>query len=204
MHPIWSAVSFLTAQRVRVRAPARAREIYLTFDDGPDLEHSPPVLDLLAQYDAKATFFMVGRAVEAAAPVVRRMLAEGHTIANHSMDHPRMPQVPWRQQWAEFDRADAVLAKFDGQARHLVRPPRGESTMTMIAGSLLGRAPIVLWSVDSLDYRLTPEAVVAHLERKSLRDGDILLFHDDGPCAVQALARLLPRWQAAGWRFPAL
>jgi peptidoglycan-N-acetylglucosamine deacetylase len=204
MHPIWTAVSFLTGQRVRVRAPARGRQIYLTFDDGPDPQHTPPILDLLARFDAKATFFMVGRHIEAAAPVVRRILAEGHTIANHSMNHPRMPKVPWHRQWAEFDHADAVLSQFDGKARHLVRPPGGEATVTMIAGSVLRGQSIVLWSIDSLDYRLAADQVVSHLERRPLRDGDILLFHDDGPSAVQALARLLPLWQAAGWHFPAL
>ena len=204
MSRLWSVLSLLSAGYVRTRGPAVDSTIYLSFDDGPHALHSARLLDLLAQHEAKATFFLLGDVAQDEPELVARMLAQGHAIGNHSMTHPRMSGLGGRAIWDEVDRADAVLARFDGQRRHLFRPPHGRLTPAMVAGSLWRRQPLVLWTLDSLDYKLEPQAVARRLSERLPVSGDVILFHDDGACAGEALEILLPLWKRAGLRFAAL
>lgn len=201
MHWIWPVVSALTANAVRTRMPARDGCVYLTFDDGPHPQHTPPLLDLLDRHGVKATFFQVGLAAQQWPAVARLVVAAGHQLGNHSMTHPRLPALSASLQLDEIDRADAVLQHFDGQARHPFRPPSGKATVQTIGAAVWRRQPMVLWSIDSLDFRLTPAQVVERMRGVPPRAGDILLFHDDSGCAHAALTELLPSWLGDGLRF---
>jgi peptidoglycan/xylan/chitin deacetylase (PgdA/CDA1 family) len=204
MHWIWSVAAILTAYTVRTHMPRRQPAIYLSFDDGPHPEHTPRVLDVLKQNGVKASFFLIGNMVQRHPDVVQRIVAEGHSIGNHSMTHPRMPELSARDQLADIAAADETIRPFNGRPRQFFRPPNGRATVTTILSSLLCRRPLVLWNVDSKDYTLDGEQVVARLQQMSLRGGDILLFHDDGGTAARALAELLPHWRRAGYSFAAL
>ena len=205
MNPFWSFAAAVTANRlVRTRMSRRSGAVYLTFDDGPHPEHTPALLDLLKSHDARATFFLIGEAAQLHADIVTRIVAEGHSIGNHSMTHPRMSKLTARAQVAEIRRADAALRRFNGRATHLFRPPNGRSTAAMLLYGLWRRQPTLLWSLDTLDYRLGADEVVARLSHAAPAAGDILLFHDDSPISCDALRRLLPAWRDAGLRFEAL
>jgi peptidoglycan-N-acetylglucosamine deacetylase len=204
MNKLWSTASLFTANLVSTRGPAAHASVYLTFDDGPHPDHTPALLDVLATHGAKGAFFLIGKAVQQHPEVVHRLLAEGHAIGNHSMTHPQMRTLSAAAQWAEVQQADAVLQPFDDQARHAFRPPNGRVTPALLAASLWRRQPLVLWTLDSFDYKLPPADVVAHLQTHAPTPGDVILFHDDGPCAAQALTLLLPLWRQAGLRFPVL
>jgi peptidoglycan-N-acetylglucosamine deacetylase len=204
MNKLWSTISLLTANLVRTCGPARGNNIYLTFDDGPHPQHTADLLDLLAQYGAKGTFFLIGAAAQKTPELVHRILAEGHAIGNHSMSHPKMKSLNSATQWAEIDQADLVLQKFDDRARHVFRPPNGRVTAALLAATIWRRQPLVLWTVDSLDYKLKPIEVVQRLQNKPPLARDVILFHDDGPCASRALETLLPMWRQAGLNFPVL
>jgi peptidoglycan-N-acetylglucosamine deacetylase len=209
MNKLWSIAAALTANLVRTRGAATgassgAASIYLTFDDGPHPEHTPHLLSLLEQHGAKGAFFVIGNAIEKNSELMRRMLAEGHTIGNHSMTHPKMRRLGAGAQWAEIDRADLALQKIDGKRRHAYRPPNGRMTWPQLAATLRHQQPMVLWTIDSLDYKLSPTQVVQQLQLSTPQAGDVLLFHDDGACAAQALQVLLPIWRQAGLEFAAL
>jgi peptidoglycan-N-acetylglucosamine deacetylase len=204
MHWIWSVVAVLTVYTVRVSMPRREPKLYLSFDDGPHPEHTPVLLELLRAHNAKATFFLIGDLVEKYPHIVQQIVDEGHTIGNHSMTHPRLPKLTARDQLADIARADAVMSRFNGRRRQMFRPPNGRATIATIFNSLLKRQPLVLWSIDSMDYQLDAEQVAARLEKLTVRGGDILLFHDDGGAAHGALARLLPHWSGSGLRFAPL
>lgn len=204
MNPLWTAASVLSGNLVRTRGPAVGSSVYLTFDDGPHPEHTAPLLDLLARHDAKGTFFVTGNRVERAPDLVRRMLVAGHAIGNHSMTHPKMRALGATAQWAEIDRTNAVLQRLDGLPRHAFRPPNGRVTVAALASSLWHRQPLVLWTIDSHDYKLGPAGVVERLRLNAPSSGDIILFHDDNDCAGRALEVLLPAWKLAGLSFPAL
>jgi peptidoglycan/xylan/chitin deacetylase (PgdA/CDA1 family) len=187
-----------------VRGPAAQRRLHLTFDDGPHPGCTPQLLDVLATCNAKATFFLLGDNVQAHPGIVERMVKEGHVIANHSMSHPDFRKLGSRAQLDEVDRADALLARFDGQSRHLFRPPRGHATLTTILASIWRAQPLVLWNVDSFDFRLPESELQARLEAYQPQAGDILLFHDDMASTVAVLRRMLPRWRQAGFEFSAI
>lgn len=204
MHPIWDLVSLLTARQVYTRASARSNAIYLTFDDGPHPEHTPRVIDLLAKHRARATFFLIGERAEAHGDIVRALVAGDHRLGNHSFSHPSFAKIALRRQLDELDRTDGLLRRFDGRERHAFRPPYGRLRVGAIALCVKRRQPIALWTHDSLDFQLDPDAIVRRFTDLRLQPGDILLFHDDGPAGLIALEELLPRWRRAGFEFAAL
>ncbi len=204
METLWSALALLSGQRVCTRGDPVRQTVYLTFDDGPDPEHTAPLLDLLAKHGAKATFFLVGRAVQAWPELVQRMLFEGHAIGNHSMAHRRMSA--WRPgpEGDDIDQVDQLLCRFGARHRALYRPPHGRISPATLWACLKRRQRVMLWSLDSHDYKLAAGEVVQRLRDRRLRSGEVILMHDDQPCAFEALEVLLPEWKHAGLRFAAL
>jgi peptidoglycan/xylan/chitin deacetylase (PgdA/CDA1 family) len=186
------------------RMPRHLRALYLTFDDGPDPEETPRLLDMLGRLEARATFFLLGREAERYPELVRMIVEAGHALGNHSMTHPWFDRISWREQLDEIRQSDAVLKKFDGNDVHPFRPPHGRGTVFAMATCMIRRQKLVLWSHDSRDYCESAGQVLSSLQSKAMRNGDILLFHDDGPVARQALSRLLPVWKSAGFQFPTI
>lgn len=181
------------------RLPSKGRRLFLTFDDGPDPVHTPLVLDLLKRHGATASFFLVGQQVAQHPDVVRRIVAEGHAIGNHSWSHPLMTQLPLADQVGEIQRTDEALAAFDGQARHLFRPPCGALPPSLLLHFARERRTLAYWSYDSHDYeRLPAPALLAKIRSRPPRAGDVVLMHDDNMDTVDALAELLPEWARAG------
>lgn len=204
MHPIWGLVSVLTAWGIYTRAAQASRALYLTFDDGPNPEHTPGVLGLLERYNARATFFLTGKAMEANGELVKEMVARGHAIGNHSYSHPAFTRISLKRQVEEIERTNELLQRFDGRPRHVFRPPYGKMRLPTIALCLFRRQSVALWTHDSLDFKLGAKALVDRFGDLSLRGGDILLFHDDKPAASAALEELLPRWRDDGFEFATL
>jgi peptidoglycan-N-acetylglucosamine deacetylase len=178
---------------------------YLTFDDGPDPNFTPALLDLLAEYGVHASFFLIGERIEQYPAVVERMVAEGHMIGNHSYTHRQFKSLPLNEQLEEFSRTDEVLRALDARPRHRVRTPQGYlDTRLLLHCALHGRS-IVYWSYDSLDYQKpTLDSFVARMRALPPLAGDIVLMHDDSDLATNALRTLLPEWLGEGHAFCAL
>jgi peptidoglycan/xylan/chitin deacetylase (PgdA/CDA1 family) len=200
MHRIWDLVSLLTARRLLTRKPSGSA-IFLTFDDGPNPEHTPALLRVLAQHGVSATFFLEGRNVEKHPQIVAQLVAAGHVIGNHSYAHPSFPSQSLRRQLQEIATTDALLARFDGRKHHAFRPPHGRATLGTVLLCLLRGQRLVLWTHDSFDFRTGASEIVARFRELPLRAGDILLFHDDGPQSRIALEQLIPAWRTAGFEF---
>lgn len=198
-------LGLLPSAVVQTHGPRRGAERLLSFDDGPHPEHTPRLLDVLAQHGARASFFVVGRSAERYPAIVRRIVEEGHLLGNHSYSHEHFGRLATDQQVAELERADQVLAAIDQRSRHRVRTPQGHISLPLLGYFARARRSLAYWCYDSLDYRHDDTAgVVARLQRQPPAPGDIVLMHDDGPCAAAALAELLPAWCGAGWTFAAL
>lgn len=182
-----------------------ARSLYLTFDDGPHPDHTPALLDLLAEHGAKASFFLVGREVERHDALARRIASEGHTLGNHSYSHPRFEALTLDEQLEEIERTQRLLTGIDGRSRHAFRPPRGVLTGAMLASLVRRRHRIDYWSYDSLDYsrRPVPE-LLETIQRHPPRGGDIILMHDDSEHSLTLLRALIPAWIAQGFSLRAL
>lgn len=185
--------------------PERERTLYLTFDDGPDPVHTPPLLDLLAAHGARASFFLIGNQVEANASLVQRIVDEGHMLGNHSFSHPRFETLSLRQQLAEIERTDELLAQFDGLPRHGFRPPRGVLPLRLVWHFIRSGRPIEYWSYDTLDYgRGEVSGLLEIARRHPPRGGDILLMHDDSSISLEMLEVQIPQWKALGFSLEAL
>jgi peptidoglycan/xylan/chitin deacetylase (PgdA/CDA1 family) len=188
---------------VYTRVPA-SNAVFLTFDDGPDPNHTPRILELLERHGVRATFFLQGDRVESHGNIVRDVVAGGHTLGNHSYSHPSFAKITLQRQAEEIDRTNGLLSSFDGWKRHVFRPPYGHLSAATLALCALRWQRVALWTHDSFDYRLDADAIVERFATLSVRAGDILLFHDDGAAGVAALDRLLPRWRGAGLEFAAI
>lgn len=196
---------WLPESLVITAGPRAQRSLYLSFDDGPHPEHTPRVLDLLAEHGAKATFFLIGNQIEANAALVQRMVDEGHMLGNHSMSHPHFERLSLAQQLHEVGQTDALLSTIDGRPRHSFRPPRGVLTLPMLARFFRQRRRVDYWSYDSLDYSHRPAAeLIEVMRRHPVRAGDIILMHDDSPISLEMLQVLIPAWKAEGFSLRSL
>lgn len=198
-------LAMLPRRWVVTDAGRRSRTLYLTFDDGPHPAHTPPLLDLLAEHGAKASFFVVGGRAEDHPALAQRIVREGHLLGNHSYSHPQFAHLRLPEQVEEARRTDDVLAAFDGRKRHLFRPPRGHVSARLLWHFVRHRVPLALWSYDSLDYaRPDVDALVAMARRHPSRGGDVILMHDDDALSLAWLRTMLPVWKAEGFKFEAL
>jgi peptidoglycan/xylan/chitin deacetylase (PgdA/CDA1 family) len=177
------------------------RVLYLTFDDGPIPQVTPWVLDTLARYDAKATFFCVGRNAAEHQDILARIRAEGHSLGNHTWDHAN----GWSTPTVGYLRSVLLCQAFTGS--DLFRPPYGRLDRAKMR-ALSGRFRIIMWDVLSGDFdpQHDGEACLANVTRHA-GPGSIVVFHD----SIKAKARLLhalpgtlEHFAAQGYRFAAL
>ncbi|HVL91733.1 MAG TPA: polysaccharide deacetylase family protein [Acidimicrobiales bacterium] len=168
-----------------------AGAVALTFDDGPDPVFTPALLDELARLQVTATFFLVGRRAEAHPALVRRILADGHTVGSHSSTHPDPWRLGLRQLAGDYRRGRSQVERAAGRPAPLFRPPKGYVNGTGAAAMLAARARPWLWTIDPHDWEpgATTESIVAGVS--GLGGGDVVLLHDaiEGPLAPAALDR---------------
>jgi peptidoglycan/xylan/chitin deacetylase (PgdA/CDA1 family) len=185
------------------RLPANAG-CALTFDDGPDPEHTPRILDLLHEHDIRATFFVLGRRVREAPWVLRRLAEEGHAIGSHTYSHSELPKLTRDELWRELNETRRAIFDLTGIDTALLRPPRGRVSMRSLL--ILNRwgYHIVHWSKTYSDYlRDGCEPLLRRIHSRTLVSGDIALFHDNNDYTLEALRVMLPQWRHA-LRFVAL
>lgn len=164
--------------------------VALTFDDGPHPETTPAILELLQQYDIKATFFLIGEKCEQYPELVRRIVNEGHQIANHSATHGYSISLSSRQAWRdEIERCQRQIGAIVGTAPMLFRPPYGVTTPNLSKALADTGLTSVGWSVHTHDWTSSVSGVLKRLD--SIHHGDIVLLHDSCPNTVEALTNWL-------------
>lgn len=187
--------------------PMEAKKLALTFDDGPYPDTTEQILDLLKQYDAKATFFVLGNKVEKYADTVKREMAEGHEIANHTYNHVYFKQkISAVTIMEEIVKTEQVLEKVTGKKPLLFRPPGGyynDQTIEII--KKLGYTTIMWsWHQDTNDWRNPGVTQIVNKVLNNARNGDIILLHDYNPGSTQtvrALKIILPELVRRGFEF---
>ncbi len=179
--------------------PAGRSLIALTFDDGPDPETTPRILEALRKHNCRATFFVIARKAEQHPALVAAMLQAGHELGLHGYDHDRL--TAWRAPSrivADIRKAQAVLRHLAGNNVFWYRPPIGHVSPRTAAAVRRAEVELVAWSVRCFDgvRRSNPRRVVACVERK-LHDGAIVMLHDASergdfiPAAVQRIDAIL-------------
>lgn len=150
---------------------------HITFDDGPHPVVTPKVLDVLDEYDALATFFLLTQNAQRHPELVADILERGHEIGLHTRTHPRLPNVGWSRLHDEIAVARRDLEEVAGREVKWFRPPYGAHGVRSIAMVKSQGMKTLLWSVDSRDYKgITGDAVA--FSRNPIEKGGILLLHD--------------------------
>jgi peptidoglycan/xylan/chitin deacetylase (PgdA/CDA1 family) len=191
------------------RAPASgsAGVVYLTFDDGPTPVWTPRVLDLLARYRARATFFVVGRSAATWPGLVRRAYAAGHGVGNHTWSHRRLTGLRGRSLTAEVGATSAVIGRATGARPRCLRPPYGTVDAASVYQARALGLRLTMWDVDPYDWRRPGAGVIAGRVLSRVGSGDVVLLHDGGgdrSQTVAALHQVLASLSARGFRFRAL
>jgi peptidoglycan/xylan/chitin deacetylase (PgdA/CDA1 family) len=186
--------ALVSRDKLLVRGPRLAKRqpaIALTFDDGPHPELTPRLLDQLNTLGLKATFFVIGQRAEKYPGLIRRMHDEGHEVANHSYSHSEPGQTPVAELLDEVRRTDEILLAITGRVPPLFRPPKGDVNWRKLRGLWRARKTIVLWNVDPKDFRMkSADEMNRWCEMYSPENGDIVLFHDIHPYAIDAMKTL--------------
>jgi peptidoglycan/xylan/chitin deacetylase (PgdA/CDA1 family) len=181
----------------------------ITFDDGPNPTVTPAVLEILARYNATATFFLIGQRVRAFPGLAREIASRGHALGNHTETHPSLTFLAPGRIAEELQRCDEAIASATGKSPRWMRPPFGyRSPLLDSVVRRRGGAGVAMWNVAAKDWRThAPEPVIQRLRRA--RGGDIVLLHDgdhrlrEGKRGhvLPALEYWLPRWRDAGIQF---
>ena len=172
--------------------------IALTFDDGPSRKYTPILLDGLKERGVHATFFLMGKNIEGEEDIVKRMSEEGHLIGNHSYEHIQLTKAGAKAVCEAVEHTQKQIEAITGKRPEYIRPPYGDWNEEL--EEEIGMTP-VLWSLDSLDWKLKDTGKIIHQVLKDVKDGDIILLHDIFPSAVEAALELIDILQKEGYVF---
>jgi peptidoglycan/xylan/chitin deacetylase (PgdA/CDA1 family) len=215
---IWAVIYPVTDYWQRWFSPSvikkgspREPKICLTFDDGPNPEITPQVLDILAQNHISATFFLVGSRAERSPGLVQRILADGHEIGLHTFLHRHAYGMFLKKSIRTIRQGKIVLEKISGRSISWFRPPWGALNLFEYLELKRLKLKVVLWTANAVDWdlRTTPAQIVENLLNK-LTPGCIIVIHDAGgdPGAprnmLKALPEIIRQCQTKGYRFETL
>ncbi len=181
------------------------KKLYLTFDAGFENGYTPQILDVLKAHDVKATFFLVSNYIDTAPELVRRMVEEGHTVANHTASHPDMSKIESKESFLkELCTLEEKYKEVTGkEMQKIYRPPQGKfSTQNLTFAQELGYKT-VFWSLAYVDWytdnQPTREMAFSKLIPRT-HPGAIVLLHSTSKTNAEILDELLTRWENAGFR----
>src|SRR3984957_1680792 len=180
----------------RIQGPYLA----MTFDDGPSAEYTPRLLDMLKARHIKATFFLVGKNVQAHPELVRRIIAEGHEVGNHTWDHPQLSKLTDTQATDEIEKTQDAIRTACGVTPTLLRPPYGalnKPEHIWIPQRL--KLNVIYWTVDTEDWKRPGAAAITERVHAGARPGAIILQHDIHGETIDAMPAALDGLIAKGY-----
>lgn len=167
-----------------LHGPTSEKRVALTFDDAPDPRYTGRILDVLKDHQVKATFFIVGWRAERYPELLKRILAEGHEIGNHTYDHPYLPDLNTLAFERQIVKTERVIAQVLGTKTQpqlrLFRPPYGEINEDQLKWAEKHEMTVVNWNVDSLDWKQLDKDQVYKNIVGSVSSGSIILQHAGG------------------------
>lgn len=185
-----------------VRATNRSLEgkmlVALTFDDGPSAETTPRLLDILTEKDTPATFFMLGMMARGNPEIVKRVEKEYHEVSSHTMYHQNLIRISENAAKSDINESIAVFNDILGHGPAYTRPPYGNRNS--VVETSVG-TPIILWSVDTEDWKNKDPGAIVSTAMSQVHDGAIILMHDIYPTSVDAVPTLIDTLRGAGYEF---
>ena len=173
--------------------------VALTFDDGPGPK-TPELLDILAKEKVPATFMLVGRAVKTYPDIVAREVKEGHVLANHTWSHPQLTKISDSKINKEISSTLEAIKKAVPNAEvNLTRPPYGAFNSRVTAALKSLKQSVILWDVDTLDWKNPNPQSVLEQVKKQTKAGSIILMHDIHPTTIQAVPDIIKHLRSQGY-----
>jgi peptidoglycan/xylan/chitin deacetylase (PgdA/CDA1 family) len=171
---------------------ATKNNLILTFDDGPDPAHTPQILDILKQHNAQAVFFCIGKNIQAFPEIVKRMVAEGHIVANHSFHHSNfIGSYSAKKVVTEIQLTENAIINSVGESLQLYRPPFGVTNPNIAKAVKKMHMKVLGWNVRSFDTVRSDKNELLRRITTTLKNGDIILLHDTKPVTKDILADFL-------------
>lgn len=189
------------------KGPKEEKILALSFDDGPHPKYTIEILDILKQYNVKATFFVLGQHAEAYPDIINRQIAEGHEVGNHSYSHVNMKKASNAVIKEEFEKTQNIIYSISNVKPKVFRPPYGNYTDDVVKIISSDNSSIVLWTFyqDSKDWSNPGVDVIVDTTLSKAQNGDIILFHDyvykKESHTVEALKIILPKLIDEGYKF---
>lgn len=177
------------------------KQVAITFDDGPNPNFTPEILKLLQTYNAKATFFYIGKQVEKHPELIKSIIEQGHTIGNHSYTHSKFFDFYGKQRVIEeVQKTDAVVLAITGKKTTLFRPPYGVTNPAIAKAIKQTNHKVIGWNIRSLDTLKTNEDAILKRITKNIKPGSVILLHDTQAITVSVLEQLLLFLQINGYQ----
>lgn len=194
---------------VFIEAATREQVVALTFDDGPYPPYTQQILTVLKENDVPATFFLVGKNAEKHPELVKRIVAAGHQIGNHTYSHPDLLKLDRDQIAVEVDKTQKILADITGQIPEIIRPPHGFRDAVVMEVMAERNLKVVEWSVLCRDWVNPGVEAITNRTVSKVKNGSIILLHDgDGVTStasraqtVEATRRIIHELKSQGYRF---
>ncbi|AFZ00547.1 polysaccharide deacetylase family protein [Calothrix sp. PCC 6303] len=186
-----------------VKPNQKDKIVALTFDDGPWPKYTEQILDILKKNNVKGTFFVIGNNMKNFPEIGKRIVTDGHTIANHTWHHWYHRLSPKAAAY-EIDATEAIIYKTTGVRTNLFRPPGGVLGNGPAAYARSKKYSVIMWSADSHDYKRPPAARLVGNVMRDSKPGGIVLMHDGGgvrDSTVKALPAMIEKFRNSGYRF---
>ncbi|WP_168122152.1 delta-lactam-biosynthetic de-N-acetylase [Paenibacillus sp. HB172176] len=184
------------------------KDLYLTFDNGYEYGLTGQILDVLKERGVPATFFVTGHYIKDQPELLKRMVAEGHIVGNHSWSHPDMSQLSAGQIQTELQKVKDEVAQITGQRNmEFLRPPRGIFNENMLAASKRSGYISVFWSIAYKDWEVNAQRGSQYAYDqviKQLHPGAIILLHSVSRDNAEALGSIIEEARTQGYEFRSL
>ena len=180
------------------------KQIALTFDDGPHPTLTFRILEILAQYNIPATFFMVGQNVLNYPDAARAVIEAGHEVGNHTFTHPHIAGLDEKAIFEEIGKCEDALEELCEYRPHLLRTPQGVLTPSLEKCLKDDDYILILWSLDTRDWENKSTACIVRTVLDKVQSGDIILMHDfigHNSKTPEALEKIIPVLLSQGYEF---
>ena len=179
----------------------KEKHVAITFDDGPSTNFTPQILELLESYNAKATFFCIGKHIEMHPELIKKITAQGHTIGNHSYSHSSYFDFFGKQKVKdEIAKTDNLVRSIIHKKMNLFRPPYGITNPAIAKAIKHTKHHVIGWNIRSLDTVKSDEQQILNRITKHISPGSVILLHDTMEITVVVLEQLLLFLQQNGYQ----
>ena len=190
-----------TTAEADTKIPVEIKKIALTFDDGPNMKYTVPLLEGLKERKVKATFFLLGQEVTEHPEIAKRIAQDGHMIGNHSYYHEDLRKMASEDALMQVSRTNEVIYEVTGQYPQLLRPPFGKSPQDIVFEPPMVE---VLWTIDSRDWELSDVGTIMQNVLPEAEENAIILMHDASESSVQAALAIVDELKERGYLFVTL